>query len=149
MNDLTSLVYDSHVSRFLRPRQITTHFHLDSPQGTGRAACVAMFKHLKHRGVPWDTAVLCDWATRRGWVEKDVALLREFGDGIQSGSKFHTAPSPWAFSMMDLWLRGVLMNAAAQPSRPLKIMSCCRKAAVPMLRRTKSSARYSSRFTRD
>ena len=41
MNDLKSLVYDSHVSTFLRPRQRTTHFHLDGSQGTGRAV-----KHL-------------------------------------------------------------------------------------------------------
>jgi hypothetical protein len=131
MNDLTSLVYDSHVSSFLRPRQLTTHFHLDAPQGTGRAACVAMFKHIKHLGAQWDTAALCDWATRRGWIEKDIVLLREFGNGIQSGSRFHTASSPWAHSMMDSWLRGALMNAAAQSNRSLKIMSCCRKTAEP------------------
>jgi len=81
MNDLTSLVYGSHVTSFLRPRQLTTHFHLDGPPGTGRAACVAMFKHLKHVGVDWDTGALVVWATRRGWVAKDISLLREFGTG--------------------------------------------------------------------
>ena len=76
MSDLTSLVYDSHISSYLRPRQLTTHFHLDGPATTGRAACVSMFKSLKHFGIEWETAVLCDWATQRGWVEKDVNLLR-------------------------------------------------------------------------
>lgn len=149
MNDLTSLVYDSHVTSFLRPRQLTTHFHLDGPQGTGRAACVAMFKHLKHVGADWDTAVLCDWATRRGWVERDIALLREFGDGIQSGMRFHTVPQPWARSMMESWLRGVPMNATAQPNLPLKIMSCCRKDAELPPSRAEKMARYSARFTRN
>jgi len=91
MSDLTSLVYDSHVTGFLRPRQLITHFHLDGPTGTGRAASVAMFKHLKHFDVGWDTPALCDWATRRGWAAKDVRLLGEFGDGIQAGARFHTS----------------------------------------------------------
>ena len=149
MNDLTSLVYDSHVTSFLRPRQLTTHFHLDGPQGTGRAACVAMFKHLKHFGAEWDTAALCDWATRRGWVAKDITLLSDFGNGIQSGKRFHTAPQPWAPPMMESWLRGEPMNAAARPDRPLKIMSCCRKDAEPPPSRSEKMARYSARFTRD
>jgi hypothetical protein len=148
MNDLTSLVYDSHVTSFLRPRQLTTHFHLDGPQGTGRAACVAMFKHLKHIGVDWDAA-LCEWATRRGWVAKDTSLLREFGDGIQSGTRFHTGPQPWARPMMESWLRGVPMRATARPNRPLKIMSCCRKVAEPPLSRAEKMTRSSGRFTRN
>ena len=149
MNDLTSWVYDSHVSSFLRPRQLTTHFHLDGPQGTGRAACVAMFKHLKHFGVDWDTVALCDWATRRGWVAKDIALLREFGDGIQSGTRFHTVPQPWARPMVESWLRGVPMIATARPNRTLKIMSCCRKDAEPPPSRAEKVARSSARFTRN
>jgi hypothetical protein len=149
MNDLTSLVYDSHVASFLRPRQLTTHFHLDDPQGTGRAACVAMFKHLKHIRADWNTANLCYWATRRGWVEKDITMLREFGDGIQTGTRFHTVPQPWARSMMESWRRGVPMNAATQLNRPLKIMSCCRRDAEPAPSRAEKMARYSVRFTRD
>ena len=149
MNDLTSLVYDSHVASFLRPRQLTTHFHLDGPEGTGRAACVAMFKNLKHVGIEWDTAALCDWTTRRGWVAKDIARLREFGNGIQSGTRFHTVPQPWARSMMESWLRGVPMNATARRNRPLKIMSCCRRDSDPPPSRAEKIARYSTRFTRN
>jgi hypothetical protein len=148
MNDLTSWVYDSHVSSYLRPRQLTTHFHLDGPQGSGRAACVAMFKHLKHIGVGWDTESLCDWATRRGWVEKDISLLREFGNGIQSGTRYHTVPQPWARSMMASWLRGETMRTTARPDRRLKIMSCCRKDAKLPLTRAQKLSRSSAPFTR-
>jgi hypothetical protein len=149
MNDLTSWVYDSHVTGFLRPHQLTTHFHLDGPRGSGRAACVAMFKHLKHFGVEWDTSTLCDWATRRGWVTKDIALFREFGDGVQSGTRFHTDPQPWAQPMMESWLRGVPMIATARPNRPLKIMSCCRKHAALPPSRAEKMARSSGRFLRN
>jgi hypothetical protein len=145
MNDLTSLVYDSHLTRFLRPRQLTTHFHLDGPETTGRAGCVAMFKSLKHFGVEWDTAALCDWATQRGWVVKDVDLLREFGSGVQSGARFHTGPAPWARSTMQAWLRG---EATRQPRRTLKIMSCCGKKAELAPSRAEKLARNSARFTR-
>lgn len=145
MSDLTSLVYDSHLSRFLRPRQLTTHFHLDGPETAGRAGCVAMFKSLKHFGVEWDTATLCDWATQRGWVEKDVKLLREFGDGIHSGVRFHTGPVPWARSTMQAWQQGV---AARQPRARLRIMSCCRKDAAPAPSRAEKLAGSSARFTR-
>jgi hypothetical protein len=148
MNDLTSLVYDSHVTSFLRPRQLTTHFHLDGPPGTGRAACVAMFKHLKHVGLDWDTGALVVWATRRGWVAKDISLLREFGDGIQSGTRFHTDPQPWALPTVESWLRGVPMKATAQPNRRLKKMSCCQKVAERPPSRAEKMARSSARFTR-
>ncbi|HXC18846.1 MAG TPA: hypothetical protein VNT80_02950 [Acidimicrobiales bacterium] len=148
MNDLTSLVYDSHLSSFLRPRQLTTHFHLDGPQGTGRAACVAMFKNLQHLGTEWDTATLCEWAARRGWVTKDIDLLREFGNGIQSGKRFHTVPRPWPWSITESWSRGVPMNDRARPNRRLKIMSCCRKGAPPPPSRAERMARSSARFTR-
>lgn len=107
MNDLTSLVYDSHVTSFMRPRQLTTHFHLDGPQGTRRTTCVAMFKHLKHFGAKWNTDVLSDWATRRGWVAKDITLLCDFGNGIQSGKRFHTAPQPWT---PRWWNLGFVVN---------------------------------------
>jgi len=60
-----------------------------------------MFKHLKHVGVDWDTGALVVWATRRGWVAKDISLLREFGDGIQSGTRFHTDPQPWALPRLN------------------------------------------------
>ncbi len=149
MNDLTALVYDSHVSSFLRPRQLTTHFHLDSSQGTGRAACVAMFKHLKHCGVQWNTAELCDWATRRGWVEKDTALLHQFGSGVQSGMRFHTVPRPWSPDLMNSWLHGKSFNATFRPNHALKIMSCCRKVAEPPPGRNEIMARHSARFTRE
>ena len=148
MNDLTSLVYDSHVSSFLRPRQLTTHFHLDGSQGTGRAACVAMFKHLKHSGVEWNNAELSDWATRRGWVKKDIALLHEFGSGVQSGMRFHTVPRPWSPNLMDSWLHCESINAT-RSNRPLKIMSCCRKDAQPPPNRAEKMARHSARFTRN
>lgn len=149
MNDLTSLVYDSHVSSFLRPRQLTTHFHLDSSQGTGRAACVAMFKHLKHSGVEWNTTELCDWANRRGWVDKDIALLHEIGNGIQSGMRFHTVPLPWSPNLMDSWLRGESFSATPRPKRQLKIMSCCRMDAEPSPSRAEKMARHTVRFTRN
>lgn len=148
MNDLTALVYDSHVSSFLRPRQLTTHFHLDGSQGTGRAACVAMFKHLKHSGVHWNTAELCDWATRRGWVERDTALLREFGSGVQSGTRFHTVPRPWSPNLMNSWLQGKSFNVTSRHNRPLKIMSCCRRVADPPPSRDEKMTRYSAPFTR-
>ncbi len=149
MNDLTSLIYDSHVSGYMRPRQLTTHFHLDDSRGTGRAACVAMFQHLKHHGVEWNTAELCDWAKRRGWVEKDIALLHEFGNGIKSGMRFHTVPRPWSPSLMESWLRGESINASPRPNRPLKIMSCCRKDAEPVPSRAEEMARHIARFTRN
>jgi hypothetical protein len=146
MNDLTTLVYDSHVTSFQRPRQLT-HRHLDGPEGTGRAACVAMFKNLKYFGVEWDTAALCEWATRRGWVTKDIALLREFGNGIQSGSRFHTAPEPWARSTVQSWLHGVSTYANSRRSRPLKIKSCCRRDPETPPSRAEKMTRSSGRFT--
>lgn len=148
MNDLTSLVYDSHVATFLRPRQLTTHFHFDGLQGTGRAACVAMFKHLKYTGVEWDTATLCNWAAGRGWVDKDIFLLRELGNGIKSGMRFHTVPLPWSQYAMNSWLRGETMRTTARPNRPLKIKRCCRKAAGPPPSRDEKMARHTARFTR-
>jgi hypothetical protein len=147
MNDLTSWVYDSHVSSYLRPRQLTTHFHLDDSQGSGRAACVAMFKHLKYVGVDWDTAAVCEWAARRGWVEKDISLLREFANGTQLGTRFHTVPQPWARSMMGSWLQGEPMRATARPDRRLKIKSCCRQDAESPLTRAEKMSRSSSPFT--
>jgi hypothetical protein len=145
MSDLTSLVYDSHVTRVLRPRQLTRHFHLDGPETTGRAGCVAMFKGLKYAGVDWDTEVLCEWGTRRGWVAKDVALLREFGTGIQSGARFHTGPAPFDRSAVQRWLRG---EATRPTRRRLKIMSCCRRDAEPPPSRAEKLARSTARFTR-
>jgi hypothetical protein len=146
LSDLTSLVYDSHVSSYLRPRQLTTHFHLDGPSSTGRAAGVAMFKTLKHFGVEWDTGALCDWVTRRGWAAKDIVLLREFGDGIQSGTRFHTGPVPWARSQMEAWGRG---ESFRRMPRKLKMKSCCRKEAEPPLTRAEKLAKSSAPFTRD
>jgi hypothetical protein len=148
MTDLTTLVYDSHVSSFLRPRQLTTHRHLDGPEGTGRAACVAMFKNLKHFGVEWESAALCEWATRRGWVAKDIVLLREFGNGIQSGARFHTGPAPWARSEVQSWLHGVSAHGTPRPTRSLKIKSCCRNDAEPPPSRADKVARSSARFTK-
>jgi hypothetical protein len=148
MTDLTSLVYDSHVTAFLRPRQLTTHFHLDGPTGTGRAACIAMFKHLKHAGVSWDTVAICDWATRRGWATKDVILLSEFANGIQTGTRYHTDPQPWARSMTEAWLRGEPVLPRARANSPLKIKSCCVTDANPPPSRAEKIARSTSRFTR-
>jgi hypothetical protein len=149
MTDLTSLIYDSHVTGFLRPRQLTTHFHLDGPAGTGRAACVAMFKHLKHNGVAWDTAALCDWSTRRGWAAKDTTLLFEFGTGIQRGARFHTDPQPWSGPQTEPWLRGEPMHATTQATSPLTIKSCCATQAEPPPSRAEKKARSTSRFTRE
>jgi hypothetical protein len=149
MSDLTSLVYDSHVTGFLRPRQLITHFHLDGPTGTGRAASVAMFKHLKHFDVGWDTPALCDWATRRGWAAKDVRLLGEFGDGIQAGARFHTEPQPWAGPPTESWLRGVSMRPSVPVNFPLKRRSCCTTDAEPPPSGAEKKARSTSRFSRD
>jgi hypothetical protein len=142
MNDLTSLVYDSHVTSYLRPRQLTTHFHLDGPATTGRAGCVSMFKTLKHANVEWDTARLCEWATKRGWVPKDLALLAEFGTGVQSGIRFHTGPAPWANSNLDYWLRG---ETTRRP-RTIQIMSCCHKDVGPPPSRAERISKSSARF---
>jgi hypothetical protein len=142
MSDLTSMVYDSHVSSYLRPRQLTTHFHLDGPATAGRAGCVAMFKTFKHAGVEWDTAALCAWATKRGWVPKDVALLREFGNGIQSGTRFHTGPVPFARSTFESWLQG----ETTRSHRTVQIMSCCHKDVEPPPSRAERIARSSGRF---
>jgi hypothetical protein len=148
MTDLTSLVYDSHISRYLRPRQLTTHFHLDGPEGTGHAACVAVFKHLKHFEVSWDAQSVCDWATRRGWVAKDVELLREIADGVQSGTRYHTVPQPWSRLQVESWLRGAPLTAAERRNRSLSIKTCCRKDAEPPPSRAEKMARYSVHFTR-
>jgi hypothetical protein len=123
LSDLTTWVYDSHVTRFLRPRQLTTHHHLDGRDGAGRAASVSMFKHLKHFGVTWDVHEVCDWATRRGWVSTDIALLRTFAQGVQSGTRFHTGPQPWPDSFVESWLRGVPMIATKRSNNSLKIKS--------------------------
>ena len=52
-------------------------------------------------------------------------------------------------TMVEFWLRGEPMNAAARRSRPLRIMSCCRKDAETPTSRSEKMARYSPRFTRD
>jgi hypothetical protein len=148
MSDLTSLVYDSHVSSFLRPRQLTTHFHLDGPSATGRAACVAMFKHLKHAGVTWDAEQLCEWVRRRGWAEKDIRLLHDFCDGIQTGARFHTGPQPWSRSMMDVWLDGDTMRSGALVPSKLKIKWCCTSDAGAQPSRSERMSRSTARFTR-
>jgi len=145
MCDLTTWVYDSHVTRYLRPRQLTTHFHLGAPDGSGRSACVALFKHLKHFGVDWDTSTVCEWATRRGWIAKDVDLLREYSDGVKAGARYHTVPQPWAGGLVDSWLRGEPAITTKRLNRSLKIKSCCRGRAK---RQTRSNGRQPSSFVR-
>ena len=149
LSDLTTWVYDSHVSRFLRPRQLTTHHHLDDPDGAGRAASVSMFKHLKHFGVTWDVQEVCDWATRRGWVSTDITLLRTFSLGVQSGTRFHTGPQPWPNSFVESWLRGVQMMATKRSNNSLKIKSCCRRAVGERLGRADKKTQRSAIYTRE
>lgn len=148
MGDLTCWVYDSHVSSFLRPRQLTTHFHLDGPEGAGRTACIAMFKHLMHFGIAWDADSLCGWATRRGWIDRDVDLLREFAVGVQDGLRYHTVPQPWARPIVESWLQGEPMIAPKRLNRPLKYKTCCRKNAAPQPDRQERIARSSQQFRR-
>jgi hypothetical protein len=147
MSDLTSWVYDSHIASFLRPRQLTTHFHLDGPEGTGRAACVAMFKHLRHFGIAWDAEAVSDWAIRRGWVAKDVDLLREFAEGVHAGTRYHTVPQPWSRPIVESWLRGAPVIAAARLNRQVKYKSCCRKSTEPPPSKIDKMARYTVRPT--
>jgi len=147
MNDLTSLVYDSHVTSFLRPRQLTTHFHLDvhrAPAARPASRCSNISNTLAWTGT---LAPSLFWATRRGWVAKDISLLREFGTGSSLELVSH-GPSTLGAPTVESWLRGVPMKATAQPNRRLKKMSCCQKVAERPPSRAEKMARSSARFTR-
>jgi hypothetical protein len=125
LTDLTKWVYDSHVSSFLRPRQLTTHFHLDDPKGSGRSATVGMFKHLKHFRVPWDPDLVVRWAEHHGWLASDLALLNEFATGVMAGTRFHTGPDPWG-PIVDSWLKGLPMKAPIANRTKFRLKRCCR-----------------------
>ena len=126
MSDLTSWVYDARITSFMRWR-VLTHFHLDETHGSGRAACVGMFKDMKHFAVAWDTDQVCQWATRRGWVSRDVDALREFSDGVSNAVRLHTAPQPFPRDVVESWLTGRPLRASWRRDAPLRIKSCCRR----------------------
>jgi hypothetical protein len=135
MTDLTKLVYDSHVSSFLRPRQLATHCHLDDPNGSGRAATVAMFKHLKYFQVPWEPDLVVRWAEHQGWLASDVALLNEFASGVKAGARFHTVPQPWPGPVVDSWVLGLPMTTAVSNRIRFRRKRCCRGDFKPPARR--------------
>ena len=126
LTDLTKWVYDSHVSSFLRPRQLTTHFHLNDPNGSGRSATVGMFKHLKHFQVEWDPDLVVRWAERQGWLASDLALLNEFAIGVNAGTRYHTGPAPWPGPMVESWLSGLPMTAPIASRTKFPLKRCCR-----------------------
>jgi len=125
MSDLTSWVYDARITSFMRWR-VLTHFHLDDPRGSGRAACVGVFKDLKHFAVAWDSDDVCQWAIRRGWVPRDVQALRELSDGVRDSVRFHTAPYPFPRDFVHSWLAGRPLRASWRRDAPVRIKSCCR-----------------------
>jgi hypothetical protein len=126
MTDLTRWVYDSHVTRYLHPRQLTTHFHLNDPNGSGRAASVGTFKNLKHFHVDWDVDRVVDWATHHGWLDADTALLYEFAQGVQSGTRFHTGPVPISRPAVESWLSGLPTSSMVPVGFTFRRMKCCR-----------------------
>jgi hypothetical protein len=143
MTDLTKWVYDSHVSSFLRPRQLTTHFHLDDPNGSGRAATVGLFKHLKRFQVLWEPELVVRWAEHQGWLESDVALLNEFASGVKAGIRFHTGPQPWPGPIVESWVMGLPMTAAVSNRIRFRRKRCCRgDFKPPALLRYPSRAAY-------
>ena len=125
LTDLTKWVYDSHVSSFLRPRQLTTHSHLNDPNGSGRSATVAMFKNLKHFRVQWDPDLVVRWAERQGWLVSDLALLNEFAIGVRDGTRYHTGPDPMR-PLVDSWLEGLPMTAPIENRTKFRLKRCCR-----------------------
>lgn len=126
LTDLTKWVYDSHFSSFLCPRQLTTHFHLNDPNGSGRSATVSMFKHLKHFRVQWDPDLVVRWAYRQGWLASDLALLKEFAIGVKDGTRFHTGPAPWGRPTVDSWLKGLPMTTPIGHQTQFRLKRCCR-----------------------
>jgi hypothetical protein len=135
LTDLTKWVYDSHVSSFLRPRQLTTHFHLDDPNGGGRAATVGMFKHLKYFQVTWDSELVVRWAAHQGWLASDVELLKVFALGVQAGTRFHSGPQPWQRPVVESWLSGIPMTAEVSNRTKYRLKRCCRGDFKPPARR--------------
>jgi len=105
-----------------------------------------MFKHLKHVGLDWDTGALVVWATRRGWVAKDISLLREFGTGSSLELGFTRTLNLGRSPRLNRGFAGVPMKATAQPNRRLKKMSCCQKVAERPPSRAEKMARSSARF---
>lgn len=142
MTDLTRWVYDSHVSRFLRPRQLTTHFHLNDPEGSGRAAAVGIFRNLKHFQVEWDARLVVDWANDHGWLAADVSSLNEFALGVKEGARFHTGPIPWSRSMVDSWLQGIPTASPVPVGFAFRRRKCCRGEFKQPLRRDPSRAGF-------
>jgi hypothetical protein len=86
---------------------------------------------------------------RRGWVAKDVVLLREFAVGVHAGTRYHTVPQPWVRSIVQDWLRGAPVTSASRLNRPVKLKSCCRKIGKEPLSRMDRMVRSSGRFTRN
>ena len=127
MSDLTAWVYDARLTSYMRWR-VLTHFHLDEPRGSGRDACIGVFKDLKHFAVTWDTDDVCQWAIRRGWVSRDVEALREYSDGVREGVRFHAGPHPFARVFADSWLTGQPMRTSWRRDAPIRIKSCCRRS---------------------
>ncbi len=142
MIDLTRWVYDSHVSRFLRPRQFTTHFHLNDLEGSGRATAVGTFKNLKHFQVEWDAQLVLDWAKDHGWLTVDLSSLNEFALGVQEGARFHTGPIPWSGSTVDSWLHGVPTASPVPVGFTFRRQKCCRGEFRQPVRRDSSRAGF-------
>ena len=143
MTDLTRWTYDSHVTSFLRPRQLTTHFHLNDPNGSGRAASVGTFKHLKHFDINWDADDVTAWAKHHGWQETDISLLEEFARGVQIGTRFHTGPIPLSRDMAESWLRGISIGSAIPDGLSFRRLKCCRGAFKEPVQLNLSRATFS------
>jgi len=140
MTDLTSWVYETRATSYMRWR-VLTHLHLDDPRGSGRAATVGMLKDLKHFGVSWDTEHLDGWARRRGWVSKDVVQLHEFFDGVRASVRFHTAPQPFHRQFVESWLHGEPLGDVSRRNAPVLIKACCLEPAPVLLPRAPRQSR--------
>jgi hypothetical protein len=149
LTDLTKWVYDSYVSSFLHPRRLTTHCHLDDPNGSGRSATVGMFKHLKHFRVPWNPDLVVRWAEYQGWLTSDLALLNEFAVGVKAGTRFHTGPDVWPRPTVESWLRGNAMTAGITKLPNFRLKKCCRGHFKLPARRRHSHRAALQQFSRE
>jgi hypothetical protein len=74
---------------------------LDDPGA--RAGAVHLFKHLKHHGYTWNPADVQSWALGHGFAAADAEKLAAYAQGVQDGTRYHTAPDPFGRWAIQYW----------------------------------------------
>jgi hypothetical protein len=74
---------------------------LDDPGA--RSGAIHLFKHLKHHGYTWNQADIHAWALTHGFTAEDARRVSEYAEGVQAGTRYHTAPDPFGKRAIVYW----------------------------------------------